>query len=690
MRSKRKVFKALDIVVGFATLSSALVLLNVAGVYAESSSVDNVTVTVPVSCSMTGTVGSEHTAIVEVGTYTEDIGETTFKVLCNDSNGFAVYAIGYSDDTYGNTVMKPSTVADANAIATGTATSGSTSNWAMKLSAVSGDYAPTLATGFDDYHAVPAEYTKVASLDSSTDATVGSSFKSTYAAFVSQAQPADTYTGKVKYTVVHPGVPATPDTIITMQNLSPASCTSNPTRVVDKRDNHIYTIQRLQDDNCWMVENLDLGRTALTTDLTSENTNIISAISAETFNSWKTTAGTRTYDAGEFITLDGEDTTSNTPYGTLYNYYAVSAGTVSGNNYSSDATYDICPAGWRLPSSGVPDTEYRILNDLYYTTYDSMRNSLNNGGLAFTLSGRFLDGEPTYVGKNGTYWTSTKYLNNTSMYTRALTAKTVQAGIGNRYNGYSARCILKEPKTISKLTYLQEFRSLSVDDKNSVLQSMNDSTTYSLVDLRDGQSYAVAKLKDGKIWMAQNLNLGAVPFSITLSSDNTNLVTKITSSVFSGWKKESGTSSYDAGEYIPLTGTDSTSGTPYGTLYNYFAASAGTISGDTNSDNAQYDICPAGWRLPTGGESGEFQTLYSKYNTNTLMRASIENAGAAFALAGLFGSNTPAAQGSIGRYWSSTRRDIRVMHLLILDTSDVSPIDYNSRSGGYAIRCVAK
>ena len=196
--------KALDMVFGAAALFGLFLLLNATGVYAESSAVDNVTVTIPVSCSITSMVNTEHTATVDLGTYEDEIGETTFNVFCNDANGFSVYAVGYSDNTYGNTVMMPSIIDPSNGITTGIATSGGTSNWAMKLSAVSGDYAPILETGFNDYHAIPAEYTKVASFASSTDATTGSSFKSTYAAYVSQGQPADTYTGKVKYTVVHP------------------------------------------------------------------------------------------------------------------------------------------------------------------------------------------------------------------------------------------------------------------------------------------------------------------------------------------------------------------------------------------------------------------------------------------------------------------------------------------------------
>ena len=207
---KKNLIKLQDITFGTIAVSSLFLLIGTSGANAATSAVDEVTITVPASCSLTNTIGSPHTATIETGVYQDDIGETTFKVFCNDNEGFAVYAVGYTNDEYGNTTMKPSTLAVSNAIATGTATSGNTSNWAMKLTAVSGDYAPTLETGFNDYHIIPDTYTKVASYASNTDGSTGSSFKSTYGAFVSQTQPADSYTGKIKYTVVHPANADTP------------------------------------------------------------------------------------------------------------------------------------------------------------------------------------------------------------------------------------------------------------------------------------------------------------------------------------------------------------------------------------------------------------------------------------------------------------------------------------------------
>ena len=181
--------------------------------------IDDVAINIPVSCTMTGTGQNTHSANVTNGTYEDDIGTTTLKVLCNDSEGFSIYAIGFTGDQYtGADHTKLIGVANNQKISTGTATSGSTSNWAMKLETDStATYALTLDNGFGSYSAVPDTYTKVAHKDSGTDigtSAVGSTLTTTYASFIASNQVADTYSGKVKYTMVHPAseTPLHPET----------------------------------------------------------------------------------------------------------------------------------------------------------------------------------------------------------------------------------------------------------------------------------------------------------------------------------------------------------------------------------------------------------------------------------------------------------------------------------------------
>ena len=171
--------------------------------------VDKVNISVPVSCSLSGTGMTSHTATIENGRYVSDIGTTTLKAFCNDNNGFAIYANGYTGDTLGNNKLIGSST--SSEIVTGTATSAGSpdvSNWAMKLETnSSATYALTLDNGFGSYSSVPSSYTKVAHRDSGTDlgtSAEGATLTSTYAAYIAKTQPADSYQGQVIYTLVHP------------------------------------------------------------------------------------------------------------------------------------------------------------------------------------------------------------------------------------------------------------------------------------------------------------------------------------------------------------------------------------------------------------------------------------------------------------------------------------------------------
>ena len=204
------------------TLISVAVLSSVR-VSAETDAVDEVSITVPSACTMSGNIatGNEHTASINPNTYQNNIGKTTITAYCNDVGGYAIYAIGYTGDQYtGDDHTKLIGTNTNQKIVTGTAKTG-TSQWAMRVTSVTGTYAPTIENNYDseNYHIVPDTYEKVATYGNSTDATggTGSSIETTYAAYISGTQAADTYTGKVKYTLVHPHteVPAAPQTTTT-------------------------------------------------------------------------------------------------------------------------------------------------------------------------------------------------------------------------------------------------------------------------------------------------------------------------------------------------------------------------------------------------------------------------------------------------------------------------------------------
>ena len=204
------------------TILSATILSSTYVSADNDSVVDEINITVPVSCTMTGTGQNTHNAEINNGQYNSNIGTTTLKAFCNDNEGFSIYAVGYTNNEIGKNVLTSSTLGPTHDIVTGTAISGNTSNWAMKLATVS-DPTPTYPiiimgstddtekqAGDPDYSTfqnVPSSYAKVAKRESSTDVGTtaeGATLTTTYQAYISPTQAAGTYTGQVKYTMVHP------------------------------------------------------------------------------------------------------------------------------------------------------------------------------------------------------------------------------------------------------------------------------------------------------------------------------------------------------------------------------------------------------------------------------------------------------------------------------------------------------
>ena len=196
---------------------------------AESSVVSTATITVPVVCTMRGIGTESHTATLTPNTYSgasgsgyeNGIGKTTLTAICNDDNGFSIYAIGYTGNSYDSENHTKLVGANTGGtIVTKAYASGDTSsNWSMKLTKVTDStesYNPQNLTiqsdtegTFSSWHSVPASYTKVAEYhantgSSATDTTLGVKLETTYAAYIASNQPADTYVGQVKYTMVHP------------------------------------------------------------------------------------------------------------------------------------------------------------------------------------------------------------------------------------------------------------------------------------------------------------------------------------------------------------------------------------------------------------------------------------------------------------------------------------------------------
>ncbi len=136
----------------------------------------------------------------------------------------------------------------------------------------------------------------------------------------------------------------------------------------------------------------------------------------------------------------------------------------------------------------------------------------------------------------------------------------------------------------------------------------NSDAVHTVIDTRGGttRNYEIAKLADGNCWMLTNLKLGSTTGTIALTPADSNVSSNFTLPQLT----TSGSSSSDIPRaYGPVPGDTGTGSTNYGYLYNWSAATAGETTSSITTGNAPHSICPAGWKLPTGGSGGEFAQL---------------------------------------------------------------------------------
>lgn len=429
---------------------------------------------------------------------------------------------------------------------------------------------------------------------------------------------------------------------------------------------HSYKIKKLADGRCWMVQNLALVGpfTPSTNDSDVESNSDFTLTSSNT-NEW-----CKSYDAScndQSMVIN-----TGTTYGVLYNWYAATAGTGTYIPTSDDAKSSICPKGWRLPMEDDYGGEF---NDLYTSYGSSVINMFSETGPNITLSGMRLGGNTNNQGDRGYYWSSTTsinsrgtannhFINNSSSY---LT-------INNGFYGFSVRCIVGD-LPLDKIHTMQEITL-------GVVAATTVGTSNTLTDIRDGNTYNVKKLEDGKIWMTQNLRLEDKSISDSDSNLRPGATFTVPPSSTDRWCSRSNSTNCDGTANVINANNDEHP--EYGTYYNWFAATAGEGTYSKRSGNTYYSICPKGWHLPTGGSSGEFQTLYSKYDSSALMQDD-----PAFALSGYRLNENTSDQGDYGYYWSSTAYNYYTAYNMYLGRSSVSSADYGAKYRGYSVRCVS-
>ena len=276
-----------------------------------------------------------------------------------------------------------------------------------------------------------------------------------------------------------------------------------------------------------------------------------------------------------------------------------------------------------------------------------------------------------------------------------------------------------------------------------------------VMDLRDGTSYNIIKAADGRCWTQDNLALDLTDAGVKsrLSSSNTNATDVALNALKNGGGLNtdryatSGVTSWGSpiSYSVPWIFTANKDRTradignvadplieannwKFGVYYNYCAISAGSycygdgtqyrINDISTQDiegsaiDSENDICPSGWRLPTGYDSGqqtahagEYANIFFSYtegeylsgNSDDPHYANLRNA-LHLPLPGIYGHDSSTSseyayrEGSEAYYPSSTKYSDQLMRdLFVVAGYYAYPDDSNGwRQFGYTVRCIDK
>jgi hypothetical protein len=264
-----------------------------------------------------------------------------------------------------------------------------------------------------------------------------------------------------------------------------------------------------------------------------------------------------------------------------------------------------------------------------------------------------------------------------------------------------------------------------------------DGDTGIATDTRNNQKYCIGKLKDEKVWMLDNLKLELYD-GMTLTSATTNVLETEPKTVTLATGGRLDGSNFTTSDYLTIDGTYS-GGTDYdnfnawrqvdpgdinttlgndvvrncdpqglklncGYLYNFYTATASSVDNSKTDDMASQSICPAGWKLPSGGSSsGDFGQLDLAYPPGTGSNHGGLDAQGLWLLTGawrgvfsgrydgFFSGQRPPQSQSYSVYWSSVYGPASFASGASVFGNDiVSPTgaDVGRRYVGFAVRCL--
>ena len=243
--------------------------------------------------------------------------------------------------------------------------------------------------------------------------------------------------------------------------------------------------------------------------------------------------------------------------------------------------------------------------------------------------------------------------------------------------------------------------------------NMNVGDVIALKDDRDNEVYAVAKLADNNVWTIENLRLIPATANITIYNTNNPTSAFITSAPSTSSTTTQCSSNnvacddqiyYYAGNMsrtatqLPTGNTSANAWYSYGVMYNWYTATAGhgsynstTTSGPNNDGTMAGDICPAGWHLPTGGSSGEYNTFTTAIGgTGSTGANNIRKYPNNFIYSGDYNpqNNYPDGRGQQGRLWQSTASSNSNAYRMGYNSNSITPTNTYNKWDNFAVRCI--
>ena len=588
--------------------------------HADTDIVTPVDITVPVSCSLSSGGGSYNVTIAN-GT-SDTVVANNITTSCNDTSGYAIYAIGFSNDKYAsdasgnNNDMISSQNSSYNIQTNGT---GTNSNWKMKLESITN---ASIENSFTSYQNIPATYTKVASYNTIVTT---STIKPTYQIYVGPDQQAGTYTGKVKYTLVHPHteVPSQPQTTTTGKiqyyaNVSDAVGTMN-------------------------TQNVSSSVTLLPSNFS--RTGYGFAGWSDKFD-YATNPEAKFYGPMETITLNTADYTGTNPGLSLYAVWVKS----QGNLQDSTKVASVCSSLTQAPIDGTANL----------ASVSALTDQRDNNTYAIAK-----------LADNKCWMIENMRLDNTN--SDNSTGALAQGYAPNATYGNFAGLANSEDPWANNFTTANSLYSTDGSNNTTNIGTTNAGYRFPRYNNQNTTSRASAPATiDNNIYSYGNYYTWAAAIADLNNYTSNNASVTSTSICPTGWHLPTGGRAYASGDTsgVNVTGDSTTFREFYNLGYKTMGEVKTAYEDTPNSGYAYYSS-------NTTNSAGKTATAAFRSFPNNFLRS------------GNVSSGSVGSRGSVGFYWSSTASSSSSAYYLDLNSSNVYPgTNDRYKYNGRTIRCL--